>query len=333
MTMPSMRHLASELGVGLKVIQLAVDVLRSEGRLMPSAKRRLIVQTLGAAEPSPARIVLEVLPNRLDLRQRNAYFRDLQLGIEAGVSRIEAPLMICHDGMFRSSLPKGFLHHAMRGIVVTGTIRQNLIRQYAKLSIPVVLADQDATGYAVHSVSADNQAAGYIATQRLVESGHRRIACVRHILSHYGDVDPDDRARQSGFALALREAGLTLGRNAIFNIVPDLRDQPSLVRLLQTKPRFTAAFVASDGIGATLIGVAREIGISVPRDLSIAGVGALATQAQDVSAARIDFYSMGKRAVFLLKEPRRPILNVKESVRWVPGKTIACPLKSRDYGN
>lgn len=327
MILPPLRTLATEWGVGLKVIQLAVDVLKTDGRLALTAKRRLIIQAKGGAEYSPAQTVLEVLPNRLDLRQRSGYFRDLQLGIEAGVSRMGAPLTICHDAQFQKALPKGFLHLAPRGIVVTGSIRPTLVAQYAKLSVPVVLADQDATGYGVHSISVDNVGVGCFVTQRLIAAGHRRIACIRQVLSHYGNVDPDARARQAGFEKAMREASLAAGRKAVFNVVENLRSQPSIPRLLRTRPRFTAVFATSDGIGAEVLRGARELGIAVPQELSIAAIGSLRASLPEISSACVNFYEMGKMSVLMLQEPRRPPQHRKESWQWVGGKSLAPPAK------
>lgn len=331
MVMPPLRKVAAELGMGLTTVRLAVDVLKNEERLVPTAKRRLVVQAVGAAEPSPARTVLEVVPNLLDLLQRSRYFRQMQLGIESGASRIRAPLMICHDDHFRKAIPKGFLHFALRGLVVVGTVRPALVEVYAKLNVPVALVDQDGTRYGVHSVSVDNEAAGYEATRRLIEAGHRRIACVRQVLAGYGDVDPDSRVRQAGYERALRDAGLPKPPNAVFNTVSSARGAPGLMRLLSVRPRFTAAFVTSEGGARALVAVANRDGIAVPRAFSVAAVGALTPDAPEISAARADFYAMGLQAVKLLTEGRRPARNVKADVRWVDGKTIAAP-SAEDQG-
>lgn len=329
MVMPPLRKVAAELGMGLTTVRLAVDVLKNEERLVPTAKRRLVVQTAGAAEPSPARTVLEVVPNLLDLLQRSHYFRQLQLGVESGVSRIRAPLMICHDDHFRKAIPKAFLHFALRGLVVVGTVRPALVQAYAKLNVPVVLADQDGSRYGVHSVSVDNEAAGYEATRRLIAAGHRRIACVRQVLSGYGDVDPDSRARQAGYERALCEAGLPKIPDAVFNTLSSARSAPGLVRLLSVRPRFTAAFVTSEGAARTLVRLAHQRGIPVPRAFSVAAVGAITPDAQEISAERADFYAMGLQAVRLLMEGKRPARNVKAEVLWVDGKTLAAPPADR----
>ncbi len=319
---PPMRSLATEMGVGFTVIRQAIDVLKAEHWIVATGRRRLTISGPGGAGITPDRTILEVLPNILARLQRSSYFVRMQRGIESGVSRQAAPLMIVHDDHFRKALPLAFLENPLRGIIVVGSIKPSLIEQYAKLNTPIVLADQSGAGFDLHSVSVDNETAGYEATRRLIQAGHRRIAFLRNLLSSYRDVDPDSRERQQGAARAIQEAGLRLSRENIFSVLSDSDGAPGIRRMLETRPPYTAVMAASSGLGKSVANMAAPLGIQVPRDLSIAGVGELDGKQMEISSMRADFYDLGRRASMLIKEPRHPAQHIRVKTRWVEGNSI-----------
>ncbi|MFC0706707.1 LacI family DNA-binding transcriptional regulator [Cellulomonas uda] len=143
--------------------------------------------------------------------------------------------------------------------------------QHAQLksrSIPFVVVDtagEQPPGVPV--VGSANWAGGLAATRHLLGLGHRRIAVIsgpRDVLC--------SRARIDGYRSALDEAGLPF--------------DPDLVRygnffvdggykhgreLLSREDRPTAIFAGADFQALGVVRAARELGLSVPRDLSVVG--------------------------------------------------------------
>ncbi len=116
-------------------------------------------------------------------------------------------------------------------------------------------------------VSVDDRAAVHELIAHLVALGHARIA---HIAGH-----PDHGAsewRQQGYKDALKRAGIVFRREWLvpgeFTFESGVR---AARRLLALKSRPTAIFAANDDMAAGVLRVAAELGLSVPRDLSVCG--------------------------------------------------------------
>lgn len=116
-------------------------------------------------------------------------------------------------------------------------------------------------------VSVDDRGAVHELIAHLVGLGHRRIA---HIAGH-----PDHGAsewREEGYREALKRAGLKFNREWLargeFTFESGVR---AARRLLTLDPRPTAIFAANDDTAAGVLRVAAELGLSVPRDLSVCG--------------------------------------------------------------
>lgn len=116
-------------------------------------------------------------------------------------------------------------------------------------------------------VSVDDRGAVHELIAHLAALGHMRIA---HIAGH-----PDHGAsewRLQGYREALERAGIVFRREWLvqgeFTFESGVR---AARRLLVLKSRPTAIFAANDDMAAGVLRVAAELGLSVPRDLSVCG--------------------------------------------------------------
>nr|QLK00986.1 LacI family DNA-binding transcriptional regulator [Micromonospora carbonacea] len=141
-------------------------------------------------------------------------------------------------------------------------------RQLRRQQIPFVVVDTDsATSASVPTVGSNNWNGGLLATRHLLELGHRRIAVItgpRDVLCA--------RTRAAGFRSAHDEAGVpvdpTLVRYGTFQV----KDGYRLGMELLTAPhRPTAIFAGSDLQALGVLRAARQLGIDVPRELSVIG--------------------------------------------------------------
>jgi LacI family transcriptional regulator len=135
-----------------------------------------------------------------------------------------------------------------------------------RLGIPVVIVDPAGNANAdTPTVGATNYAGGRSATEHLLKLGHRRIGLI---------AGPKDllcsRARLDGYRAALDEAGI--GQELI--VQGDFQHQSGftgLTKLLDEAERPTAVFAASDTMALGAYEAARQRGLRIPDDLSIAG--------------------------------------------------------------
>jgi LacI family transcriptional regulator, repressor for deo operon, udp, cdd, tsx, nupC, and nupG len=139
----------------------------------------------------------------------------------------------------------------------------------AELDRPVAIVGAVASG--LFSVSIDDEVAARIATSHLVDLGHRRIGYIGGSLDTLDFVAPS--ARIAGYRAVLRERGLVHE--------PDLEDVGEFTvaggsaaarRLLTRADRPTAIFAASDEMAIGVLRTARQLGLTVPGDLSVVGI-------------------------------------------------------------
>lgn len=157
-------------------------------------------------------------------------------------------------------------------IVLTGRLTDPVLKAFAKTQ-PLVVTGRTLKAPGLFAMNFDNFEGGRLATQHLIQLGHRRIAFIA------GDSDhPDATERLRGYRAALDQAGI------IFEpalVVPgeylEVSGLLAVDRLLGTGQRFSAIFAANDqmAIGAAL-GLQRR-SLRVPDDVSIVGFDDLPT--------------------------------------------------------
>jgi LacI family transcriptional regulator len=131
--------------------------------------------------------------------------------------------------------------------------------------IPLILIDREMTKVTADFVGTDDEAGGRLATQFLIELGHRRLLFVGS-----GEQVSTSRYREVGFRDVLSESPNACGRS-IDNEKPDFREE--LVHLMKQDDRPTALFCYSDPTAELVSKILLEEGISIPGDVSLLGFG------------------------------------------------------------
>jgi len=151
-------------------------------------------------------------------------------------------------------------------IVLTGRLTDQALKACARI-VPVLVTGRILRAPGLFSLNFDNYEGGRLATQHLIDLGHRDIAFIS------GDADhPDAMERLRGYQAALAAAGIVY-RPAL--VVPGAYHEVSgllaVDRLLETRQRFTAIFAANDqmAMGAALALQRRSL--RVPDDVSLVG--------------------------------------------------------------
>jgi DNA-binding LacI/PurR family transcriptional regulator len=146
--------------------------------------------------------------------------------------------------------------------------------------IPLVYVDQPPEP-GIPSVNVDDRAGARAAAQHLVDLGHRRIGILTFSLHgpHGIATDPPVPARTDSYVtrqrmLGWRDALDAPGVRPIVANLPHghLTDTPDLVRtLLDRDDRPTALVCFSDAMAQAAVHTAEDLGLRVPRDLSVVG--------------------------------------------------------------
>ncbi len=123
----------------------------------------------------------------------------------------------------------------------------------------------------LNSVEIDDIGGGRLAAEYLVGKGHRCLGFVGDTtLTEFG-IHPISN-RQSGFRQGLAEAGIQLCDDSILLTPYDVEaTRQKAIDLLKRPNRPTALFSATDLQAVGIMSAARDLGLSIPRDLAVLG--------------------------------------------------------------
>jgi LacI family transcriptional regulator len=156
-------------------------------------------------------------------------------------------------------------------ILLTGRLSDSKLRTVSR-SLPVVVTGRSLKAANLISLDFDNREGARLATQHLIDLGHRRIAYIGGDPEH-----PDAVERQRGHQIALEAAGLRIDPAIVQQ--GDFSEQSGLAaveRLLAGHGRFSAIFAANDQMAfGAAVGLHRY-GRRVPDDVSLVGFDDLA---------------------------------------------------------
>nr|WP_275100795.1 substrate-binding domain-containing protein [Paenibacillus dendritiformis] len=211
-------------------------------------------------------------------------------------------------------LPK----HGFSGIIlypISSIHNMEMLNLHYIDQYPIVTMDQYYDSIPLPSVCSDNFRGGYIATNKLIELGHRRIAFVSSIGIEYRS---SVRDRYFGYCQALKDGGIP---SAAELVITDFYRQVNadnkeafhgeMIQLLLAK-KATAIQTEHDELALELLRACLATNIQVPEQLSIVGFDdEEASRHCDVPLASVlqNKYEIGRRAaeaVIEAIERRRP---------------------------
>ncbi|GLQ56444.1 LacI family DNA-binding transcriptional regulator [Devosia nitrariae] len=181
-----------------------------------------------------------------------------------------AVLSFCHD-LQPSSIREGlefFASHRVDALVLDGeeAIRNDLM-PYIDEGLTVVLYDNDIPGLPVDRVFADNRKASARIVSHLLDLGHTRVATL-----HGNPRDSAGRERLAGYHDAFAAHSLTPDPSLIVDCQwREIRGYEAMRELLAMPTPPTAVFSANYNMTLGLLTYLREVGVQIPRDLSVVG--------------------------------------------------------------
>lgn len=201
----------------------------------------------------------------------NPYFAELARGIEDVCAAASYNVILCNsDDAPRKQRDylRVLMEKRVDGLIVSSAGPDNaLLDALGESALPVVMVDRPTEGILADQVQIDHEEGAYLATRHLLELGHRRIACIS------GPSTLSVTAgRLAGFHRALREAGVP---EHAARVAEGDFTSPGGYRaareLLTTGETPTAIFASNDLMGIGALRAAAELGIAVPKELSIIG--------------------------------------------------------------
>ncbi|GAB2762046.1 LacI family DNA-binding transcriptional regulator [Streptomyces bullii] len=267
---PTIRDVAERAGVSKSLVSL---VLRGSDQVRPEKREAVLraVRELGYRPNAAARSLSEqrsrtvgVLLNDL----RNPWFVDLLDGLNSLLHAAGLRMLLADARLNRRTgqdPADPFLDLGVDGLVVVGTLPDPAALGAVAERIPVVLAGaREQVPPGVDLVAGDDEQGARLVTEHLVALGHRRIA---HIAG-YGAVGD---LRRRSFETAMRAHGPAAQARVEPSDMTEEGGYRATVRLLSRPDRPTAVFAVNDIASVGALSAAEELGLRVPRDVSVVG--------------------------------------------------------------
>jgi DNA-binding LacI/PurR family transcriptional regulator len=324
----TIRDVAEYAGVGVGTVSRVLN----EHPSVSSATRRKVLAAIDALDYTPNPIA-----RRLSLRKTLAIavivpfftrpaFTERLRGVEYALADSEYDLILFNvettakrDAYFQD-VPRRERFDGL--LIVSLSPRNGEVEHFLQAAVPTVLIDARHPG--LSRVVIDDVAGGRLATQHLIELGHRRIGFVGDQLENPFNF-VSSRDRYTGYRQALAEAGLSFqagyhcqgehGREQARHMASHLLSLPD-------PP--TAVFAASDTQALGVLEAAQDAGLKVPEDLSVVGYDDIEiAEFFHLTTVRQPLFALGVEGVELLLEtianpppaPRRVLLPVELVIR------------------
>lgn len=224
----------------------------------------------------------------------------------------------------------------LEAVLLVGVAPADMVTATRDAGLPVVLVDHRLPSLRVDAVVSDYLHAGLLATEHLIDAGHRCIAFIGGPLvagSHVRNTIPTIEDRAIGYRTACAYAELPAGPELAESC--DLTPQggyDAVHRLLERGTEFSAIFCAGDRLASGVLRALHERGLDVPGDVSVVSVGDEYGSEQTMpplSTVRVPKEVMGAMAVRRLLEisgdRRTNPVTIMAPVELVPRASVAPP--------
>jgi len=207
--------------------------------------------------------------------------------------------------------------HGFSGVILWhegGTMNVPLIQELRE-EMPIVAIDRRVTGIELDFVGTDNFQGAYVATNHLIEQGHRRIAHLTRLETTEAAV-----GRLRGYQQALTDNGLEINpRHILLALESGRRLDGQLMRQVFTAPDApTAIFMLADFWAPAVFQELNQLGLRVPEDVALVGFDDVVQpglEGLELTSMAQDFERIGRTAAeLILQRIEDPTVNMATAV-------------------
>jgi len=206
---------------------------------------------------------------RASVAVANPYVFGVLQGIISAASDAAYNVVLLTEPWYNAERSQGILMDGRTdGVVLIAVATDSdVLSTLANAGVPAVAVSSRCEEYGVPSVDIDNCAGARMATNHLLDLGHRRIAHLG------GDMNlTDAQERIEAFELTMADAGIPVKPEYLPPGVFGAKSgYERALRLLELPYRPTAIFAANDEMAFATIEAAQSRGLDVPGDLSVVG--------------------------------------------------------------
>ena len=203
----------------------------------------------------------------------HSYFAEICRGVESQARPAGYQNLICStDEEARKELDEiEVLWTRTDGLIVASSLTANEAKSYRKLlneGGKIVLIDRLLDGLRCPAVTTDDVQVGKLATEHLIELGHRKIGHLR------GTSASTSQGRLEGYRQAMSKARLRLDKSMVHDCGFTESDGRTAMKEWMAKGNLpTAIFAANDPAAIGAMEALHDAGLDVPKDVAIVGAG------------------------------------------------------------
>ncbi len=273
----TIRDVAKKAGYSISTVSL---VLNNKNVSIPQSTRDKVLAAVKELDYRPNQLAVSMVTKRTNVigliipDNSNMFFADLSKAIEVAARRAGYNLIYGNSSndsghdieymrMFTDRQVDGIIFAKSASLCAEDDIRAMQFIRNSK--VPFVSVDRELRGNNIRSVLLDNRKGGYLATQHLLELGHRKIGCVT------GPLDlMSSHERLEGYRDALREYGVPYREDLVEEGDFQMASSEKLVQKL-LRHHITAIFSFNDMMAYSIYRVLARRSLRIPQDISLVG--------------------------------------------------------------
>ncbi|MEM9332046.1 MAG: substrate-binding domain-containing protein [Pseudomonadota bacterium] len=203
----------------------------------------------------------------------NAIFAEMIEAFSLRLQMQDRTMLIAAHGYdleLETAIVRSLLERRIDGIALVGFDHgQVALNMLSQRDVPVVSIWNYEDNATLPCVGADNRLAGQLIAEHVVEYGHREIALL------FPDTINNDRARSrmAGVEGVLKNHAITINESRKINCPYDVGKAKKIAIELLKIDRPSAIICGNDVIAHGVMFACQYLGLTVPRHLSVAGIG------------------------------------------------------------
>ncbi|SEW38105.1 transcriptional regulator, LacI family [Austwickia chelonae] len=276
---PTQRDVARHAGVSRALVSM---VIRGVGPVSEDKHRAVTraIAELGYRANAAGQLLASRQPRVIGVVARslvNPFYGEVLQALQAAALTRGYRTLVessCNDPTQERSACESLLGLRIAGLALIAPLSPDDDLARLARQLPLVVIGRDTSAWGIDSVEVDEHHGGRLATDHLIERGHRAVT--------YVDAAPhaqgwSSRERRAGFLSAMADAGLSAGARVVAEV--DECSPPSAAELLGVGGRAsgpdggraTAVFAHDDLCAIGVERVLRSAGLSIPGDVAVVG--------------------------------------------------------------
>ncbi len=274
----TIKDVAQKAGVSIATVSLAIH---DHKRISPETKRK-VQKAINELNYSPSKSARNLVSKKTGnigflltddhfLRTEPFYTR-IFLGTEFEAREGEYYVLlntVNREYDECDKLPRFVLDKSVDGIIIAGKVPEMLINKLSATNLPLIFVDYIPPKNKYPLVLIDNIHGGSLATEHLIDKGHKNIAFIGGDINH-----PSIHDRFQGYKLTLEKANITITDNLISLEEPYPARQngyDAAQRLINNNKDITAIFACNDAMAIGAMHFLKDNGYKIPQDVSVIG--------------------------------------------------------------